>query len=137
MEKPMKKILIAEDDRVSRKFLSRLLKQYGECDQVVDGTEAIEAYMLAIKDKKTYDLICLDIMMPELDGIKVLKTIRELEVQSNVRDFNQAKIIMTTVLGEQHIIQSAFDFGCNAFASKPINLIKFKEQLKKIGFLPI
>jgi two-component system chemotaxis response regulator CheY len=133
----MKKILIAEDDRVSRKFLSRLLKQYGECDQVVDGTEAIEAYMLAIKDKKTYDLICLDIMMPELDGIKVLKTIRELEVQSNVRDFNQAKIIMTTVLGEQHIIQSAFDFGCNAFASKPINLIKFKEQLKKIGFLPI
>jgi two-component system chemotaxis response regulator CheY len=137
MEKPMKKILIAEDDRVSRKFLSRLLKQYGECDQVVDGTEAIEAYMLAIKDKKTYDLICLDIMMPELDGIKVLKTIRNLEVQSNVRDFNQAKIIMTTVLGEQHIIQSAFDFGCNAFASKPINLIKFKEQLKKIGFLPI
>lgn len=133
----MKKILIAEDDRVSRKFLSRLLKQYGECDQVVDGTEAIEAYMLAIKDKKTYDLICLDIMMPELDGIKVLKTIREIEVQSNVRDFNQAKIIMTTVLGEQHIIQSAFDFGCNAFASKPINLIKFKEQLKKIGFLPI
>lgn len=133
----MKKILIAEDDRVSRKFLSRLLKQYGECDQVVDGTEAIEAYMLAIKDKKTYDLICLDIMMPELDGIKVLKTIRNLEVQSNVRDFNQAKIIMTTVLGEQHIIQSAFDFGCNAFASKPINLIKFKEQLKKIGFLPI
>jgi two-component system chemotaxis response regulator CheY len=137
MEKPMKKILIAEDDRVSRKFLSRLLKQYGECDQVVDGTEAIEAYMLAIKDKKTYDLICLDIMMPELDGIKVLKTIRDLEIQSNVRDFNQAKIIMTTVLGEQHIIQSAFDFGCNAFASKPINLIKFKEQLKKIGFLPI
>ncbi|MDK2904541.1 MAG: two-component system, chemotaxis family, chemotaxis protein CheY [Eubacteriaceae bacterium] len=133
----MKKILIAEDDRVSRKFLSRLLKQYGECDQVVDGTEAIEAYMLAIKDKKTYDLICLDIMMPELDGIKVLKTIRDLEIQSNVRDFNQAKIIMTTVLGEQHIIQSAFDFGCNAFASKPINLIKFKEQLKKIGFLPI
>jgi two-component system chemotaxis response regulator CheY len=133
----MKKILIAEDDRVSRKFLSRLLKQYGECDQVVDGTEAIEAYMLAIKDKKTYDLICLDIMMPELDGIKVLKTIREIEVQSNVRDFNQAKIIMTTVLGEQHIIQSAFDFGCNAFTSKPINLIKFKEQLKKIGFLPI
>lgn len=133
----MKKILIAEDDRVSRKFLSRLLKQYGECDQVVDGTEAIEAYMLAIKDKKTYDLICLDIMMPELDGIKVLKTIREIEVQSNVRDFNQAKIIMTTVLGEQHIIQSAFDFDCNAFASKPINLIKFKEQLKKIGFLPI
>ncbi|WKY45821.1 response regulator [Eubacteriaceae bacterium ES2] len=133
----MKKILIAEDDMVSRKFLSKFLKPYGECDLVVDGIEAIEAYMLSIKDKKPYDLICLDIMMPKVDGIKVLKTIRDLELQNNVADHSQAKIIMTTVLGEQHIVQSAFDFGCNAYASKPIDLIKFKEVLEKIDFATI
>lgn len=130
----MKKILIAEDDMVSRKFLSKFLKPFGDCDLVVDGLEAIDAYLLSIKDEKPYDLICLDIMMPKVDGVKVLKTIRDLEVQNNVTEQNQAKIIMTTVLGEQHIVQSAFDFGCNAYANKPIDLIKFKEVLDKIGF---
>ena len=64
----MLKILIAEDDLISRKFLSKFLSQYGECDIVVDGLEAIDAYMLAMREKKPYDLICLDIMMPKLDG---------------------------------------------------------------------
>mgnify|MGYP003405830975 CR=1 FL=1 len=78
------KILIAEDDLVSRKYLNKVLNKIGECDLVVDGKEAIDAYMLAISENSAYDLICLDIMMPKIDGTKVLKTIRELEDQQGI-----------------------------------------------------
>lgn len=130
----MKRILIVEDDMVSRKFLSKFLSRYGDCDMVVDGLEAIDAYLMAEKDGFHYDLICLDVMMPKIDGIKVLKTIRDLEIQNGLADNEQCKIIMTTVLGETQIVQSAFDYGCNAYASKPIDMEKLTEVLRKIGF---
>ena len=131
----MKRILIMEDDMVSRKFLSKYLSRYGDCDLVVDGLEAIDAYLLAMKVGLAYDLICLDVMMPKIDGIRVLKTIRDLERQHQVPEMEASKIIMTTVLGETEIVKSAVDYGCNAYASKPIDMTKMTEVLIKIGFI--
>lgn len=131
----MLKILIAEDDLASRKFLSKLLSQYGECDTVVDGLEAIDAYMLAMREKSPYDLICLDIMMPKIDGVKVLKTIRELETQKGILPDKRAKVIMTTALGEAGLVQQAFEYGCDAYASKPIDTEKLIEVMKKLSLI--
>lgn len=131
----MKRILVVEDDMVSRKFLSKVLVQYGDCDLVVDGLEAIDAYLLALKEEKPYDLICLDIMMPKIDGVKVLKAIRDLENQRKIDSNEKAKIIMTTALGETEIVIKAFDYGCDAYASKPIDIEKLKEVLEKINFI--
>jgi two-component system chemotaxis response regulator CheY len=131
----MKRILIVEDDMVSRKFLSKFLSRYGDCDLVVDGLEAIDAYLLALKERLPYELICLDVMMPKIDGIRVLKTIRDLEKQNGINENDACKIIMTTVLGETQIVQSAFDYGCNAYASKPIDMVKMTAVLEKIGFI--
>lgn len=133
----MKKILIVEDDMISRKFLTRLLKQYGECDLVVDGLEAIDAYLLAIKENKPYDLICLDVMIPKLDGIKVLKTIRDLEHENSIPQFQSTKIVMTTALDDSEIFNNAFELGCDAYTSKPIDIIALKEVLGKIGIIGI
>lgn len=127
----MKRILIVEDDLISRKFLSKFMNRYGDCDLVVDGLEAIDAYLLATKEGVPYDLICLDVMMPKIDGIQVLKTIRDLEKQNGVNDNEKCKIVMTTVLGEILTVQSAFDFGCNAYASKPLDIAKLTEVLGK------
>jgi len=131
----MKRILIVEDDMVSRRFLSKFLSHYGDCDLVVDGLEAIDAYLLAEKDGAPYELICLDVMMPKIDGIRVLKTIRDLEKQNGIEENKRCKIIMTTVLGETDVVQSAFDYGCNAYASKPLDLTKLTAVLGKIGFI--
>ncbi len=128
------RILIAEDDLVSRKFLHKFLLQYGECDLVVDGLEAIDAYMLSIKEKKPYDLICLDIMMPKVDGTKVLKAIKDLETQLGILPENRAKIIMITALAETQIVEQAFEYGCDAYASKPIDTKKLVEVIEKLGF---
>lgn len=129
------KILIAEDDLVSRKYLNKVLSQYGECDLVIDGLEAIDAYMMSMRDKEPYDLICLDIMMPKIDGVKVLKTIRDLEKQENIPVDEKTKIIMTTALGETKVVQTSFEYGCDAYASKPIDVAKMLDVMKKIGLV--
>lgn len=127
------RILIAEDDMVSRQFLQKYLSRYGECDIVVDGLEALDAYMIALKDEQPYELICLDIMIPKVDGVKVLKNIRDMENQRKIPDEKKAKIIMTTALAETQFVQQAFEYGCNAYAAKPIDIEKLEEVLKKLS----
>lgn len=126
------RILIAEDDLSSRKFLFKYLSQFGECDLVVDGLEALDAILLSVKDNKLYDLICLDIMMPKIDGVKVLKNIRDIEEQRGIPQDKRSKIIMTTALAETQLVQKAFDEGCNAYAAKPLDLEKMTEVLQKL-----
>lgn len=127
------RILIAEDDLVSRKFLFKFLDRYGECDLVVDGLEALDACLLAIKEDKLYDLICLDIMMPKVDGVKVLKSIRDLEKQKGIAPEKRSKIIMVTALGETQLVQNAFEIGCDAYAAKPIDTVKLVKVLEDFG----
>ena len=69
------KVLIAEDDFISRKLLNTLLAPFGEVDIAANGKEAFTAVKMAIENNHPYDLICLDILMPELDGIMALKKI--------------------------------------------------------------
>lgn len=128
------KILIAEDDMASRKFLFKFLSYYGDCDITVDGVEALEAFIMAHEENQPYDLVCLDIMMPKLDGLKVLKKIREIETQRGVEDEKKVKIIMTTALNDTSDVYDAFNSGCEAYAAKPIDTEKFVEVMKKLGF---
>lgn len=129
------KILIAEDDFASRKFLFKFLSQYGECDMTIDGEETIDAFSLAHDEGKPYDLICLDIMMPKMDGIKVLKNIREIEDEKGIDERERVKIIMTTALNDVKNVFDSFETGCQAYASKPIDTQKLVEVMKKLGFL--
>lgn len=126
------RILIAEDDLVSRKFLFKFLSRYGECDLVVDGLEALDAFLMSIKENKPYDLVCLDIMMPKVDGVKVLKAIRDLETQKGILPEKRSKVIMTTALAETQFVQNAFEIGCDAYAAKPIDITKLMEVLQKL-----
>ena len=129
------RILIAEDDLVSRNFLSKFLSKYGECDLVVDGLETIDAFLMAMKDKDPYELICLDIMMPKVDGVKSLKAIRDLERQYGITPDRHVKIIMTTALAEAPLVRTAFEFGCDAYAAKPIDTKKLIEVMGKLGLI--
>lgn len=129
------KVLIAEDDFASRKFLLRFLQQYGECDVTVDGQEAIEAFEMAMEDEEPYDLICLDIMMPGVDGYEALKAIRKMEEERDVPESDRVKIIMTTALNDGRNVTKAFSLGCVAYAGKPIDKEKFLNELEKLGLV--
>ncbi|MCR5792127.1 MAG: response regulator [Lachnospiraceae bacterium] len=129
------KILIAEDDFASRKFMLRFLSKYGECDITVDGLEAVDAFLMALDADEGYDLVCLDIMMPALDGYQALKAIRDIEKERGIPEDKGAKIIMTTALNEGRNVMKAFELGCVAYAGKPIDQEKFESLLKKLELI--
>lgn len=129
------KILLAEDDFVTRKFMTGFLSKYGECDVTVDGMEAVDAFMMALEDDAPYDLVCLDIMMPVMDGYQALMGIRNLEMERNIPKEKQAKIIMTTALNDEKNVKMAFDLGCTVYSGKPIDQDKFELVLKKFGLV--
>lgn len=129
------KVLIAEDDFASRKFMLRFFEKYGECDVTVDGKEAVEAYKMAIECGEPYDLICLDIMMPEMDGHQALRAIRKIEEESGIAEDERVKIVMTTALSETRHVTKAFENGCTAYAGKPINQDKLEAMLKKFKLI--
>ena len=129
------RILVAEDDRISRTFLQKFMSQYGEVDVAVDGMEAVDLYMDSIKTQNPYDLLCLDIMMPKVDGLKVLKVIRQLEAQKKVSEEEHLRIIMMTALADVGDVDEAFRQGCDAYASKPVDTEKVEEVMKNLGLI--
>lgn len=129
------KILLAEDDFVTRKFMAGFLSKYGECDVTVDGMEAVDAFMMALEDDEPYDLVCLDIMMPVMDGYQALVGIRNLEKERNIPKEKSAKVIMTTALNDEKNVKMAFELGCTVYSGKPIDQERFEQALKKFGLI--
>lgn len=124
------KSLIVEDDRTSRLFLTKYLSRYGKCDEAVNGIEAIDLVTRALETRNYYDLVCLDIMMPKVDGLKTLKAIRDLEETLVSVGMRPARIIMTTALNDQATVQEAYRLGCDTYAWKPIEVDKFDQVLR-------
>ncbi len=128
------RVLIVEDDFVNRRLLQRYLLAYGDCDMAVNGREALTALELARQEGTPDDLICLDIMMPEMDGLKTLKALRRLEEAQGVPQ--TARVIMTTVCDDFDSVFKAFDRQCDAYLVKPVDRRKLTEHLKNMGLLP-
>ena len=129
------RILIAEDDFASRKVILKFLSVYGECNVTVDGMEAVDAFMMALEEDKPYDLICLDVMMPVMDGYQALKSIRKIEKEHGISEDDMAKIIMTTALNEEKNVKKAFELGCTVYCAKPIDMAKLKSTLEMLELI--
>jgi len=129
------KTLIVEDDFTSRLLLQELLKSYGPCHIAVNGKEAVEATAAALEDEP-YDLICLDIMMPEMDGQEALRRIREQEEARDILSSNGAKIVMTTALDDIKNVSAAYQSLCDGYLTKPIQKAKLLEELRKLELIP-
>lgn len=127
------KSLIVDDDFFSRRILQAMLVELGECHVAVDGKEAIFAFQQALAEEKPYDIICLDIMMPEMSGQDVLKEIRRIEEAKNILGDASVKIIMTTALDDSENIKIAFREQCESYLIKPISKSKLLKTLSDFG----
>ncbi len=114
----MAKILIAEDSSFMRNQLTEILNNAGFSDIIYaqDGQEAIEAYR-----KEEPDLVLLDVVMPRLNGIDVLKVLAP-----------QAKIIMVTVVGSKSMIGELKSIGASDYITKPFDPKTLVKKVKEI-----
>jgi len=128
-------ILIVEDSFVSRTVLQHLLEPYGDIHVAVNGKEAVEAVQVALDNGKPYDLLCLDIMMPEMDGQQALEEIRKVEDMHGIAGLDCCKVVMTTALSDAKNIMKAFRNQADGYLTKPYEAEKVKDELVKLELM--
>lgn len=119
-----KKILIIEDDTYTRELYEEVLKEAGfDIESAVDGEEGL------IKAQAGgYSLILLDIMMPKLDGIGVLKVLKEKAPQKA-----NGKIVLLTNLAHDPVIKEAMSLGAKSYLIKSdLNPEEFVKKVKSL-----
>src|ERR1035437_2510218 len=117
-------------------MLREILKRYGLPHVAMNGKEAVNAVNAALQSGNPYDLICLDIMMPEMDGQEALKRIRQLEAEAGVTAEKRAKVIMTTALADRGTVLEAIQSQCDYFLVKPIDSRALLDELRRLGLIP-
>lgn len=128
------RFLIVDDDFDSRKLLQKILRPYGECEVAVDGEEGVEAFKAALKEGAPYDLISLDILMPNLDGQQALREIREIEKEMGVPQDKLVKVIMITGLDDSQEVHDAFFLGdATSYIVKPIRKQILLDEVRSLG----
>ncbi len=128
------KSLVVEDDTLSRTLLQDLLSLHGVADAAEGGKAGIEAFREALDEKSPYDLVCLDIMMPDMDGHGVLRMIRMMEKSLGIKEEDAATVIMATALADRKNVVEASE-RCDAYLIKPLHKEKLFEKLKELGLL--
>ena len=128
------RVLICEDDLVSRKVLSRFLAPFGETVLAADGNEATKHFEEAVQANKPFDLILLDMVMPFKDGLETLKSVRDHERQAGTKE--PVKIIMLTGQGDSLQINQAKTIGISDYMLKPIEEVKLVRELQRLGLVP-
>lgn len=130
--------LVVDDDSFGRELLTSFLTEYAEVvDTAQDGAEAVRLFNQALRDGRPYHFICLDILMPVMNGQDALKQMRTIERDLGVVNNLEAIIIMTTALSSLEEIQKAIWHGdCNNYLVKPISQADLVALLKKYNLIP-
>ncbi len=114
--------LIVEDDFTSRKVLQKILSPFGEADIAVNGQEAVDAFTSSLAESRSYDVIFMDIMMPEMDGQEALRRIREIERIRGVQPSDEVRVVMTTALDDpKNVVEAYYKGGATSYVPKPID----------------
>ncbi len=115
--------------------MQEIMSSFGDCEIAEDGKKALELFTEAFNLNKPYEVIFLDIMMPEMDGQVVLNRIREIEAENGIVGLDAVKIIMTTALDDYDNIKSAFKNQAEGYLVKPIDKDKVVKTLLNLHLL--
>ena len=129
------KSLVVEDEPISRMLIVDILDRHGEVVACEDGSDAIKAFAEALESKKPFDLVCMDIMMPEMDGHEALRLIRKMECDASIPTDGCVKVIMITALDDSESVLRSYTGRCAAYCVKPIDVEEFYNHLDELGLL--
>ena len=132
-------ILLAEDDEGHAMLVTRNLRRAGVANEILlarDGQEALDLIAQNYHDAETSTgtpmLVVLDINMPRVDGIEVLRQLKQREVTA------QIPVIMLTTTDDPREVERCYELGCSVYITKPVEYEKFVEAVRRLGlFLQI
>jgi len=127
--------LVVDDAIMSRQVLRKILEKHCDCDEAVDGEEAVEFVRIALGERQPYDLIMLDISLPSVDGQEALRRIREVEDECGIMLGDGTTVVMTTGHGDARNVLNAFENQCEGYLVKPVNEEKVIKELTRLGLL--
>lgn len=128
------KILIVDDELVSRKVLVKTMESLGECVAVEDARKGLAEIDLAVKKDQPFDLVTLDVSMPGMDGRQLLQHIRKREAAAKISRSERVKVIMVTARMNMATIKDCIKIGCSGYLLKPVSKQQLFEALGKMGF---
>ncbi len=130
------KSLVVDDEVVSRKKMIKILGKYGACEEAENGAEAIEKFSInAVDGTELFDLVTLDITMPDINGVDVLKRIRDIEKDKSISKDKQVKILMVTASSQKETVRLSIEGGCDDYVIKPFNNQSMEIKLVRVGLL--
>lgn len=131
------KCLIVEDDSVSSMAMEQMMKKYGRCQVVSDGSQAVEQFQQSHVEQDPYNLILMDIMMPEVDGLQAVLDIRKSEAAMGITYLHRVKVVMTTALTDPRTVMKAlYEVDANSYLIKPIRAQKLEDELRALNLIP-
>ena len=128
------RILVVDDESVSRKVLQKALEAFGQCEEAEDGRQATAAFQRAWGESSPFDLLMLDLSMPDMDGKEVIHQIRRFERDMKVPNQGHTKIVMVTSHSEEDTVLACLRAGCNDFIVKPVDQEVLFKKLARLGF---
>lgn len=124
---PGKRILVVEDNELNMEIICTILENYGiETEQAVNGEEAVRRMEESVPGY--YDMIFMDIMMPEMDGLEATRTIRNLDRE----DCKKIPIYAMSANAFDEDVKRSLASGMNGHLSKPVNLQVLEKTLQKV-----
>jgi CheY-like chemotaxis protein len=118
------KVLVAEDNKFNQQVIKRMLERRGHTVRVVpNGSET-----LAALEQSAFDLLLLDVNMPEMDGLEVIKIIREREKTSG----KHLRVIALTALSGKRDRERCIEAGMDDFLPKPIRAAEVYAALERL-----
>lgn len=130
------RILIIDDDPAIRLLLSTYLKPYGTCVEAEHGAAGIQVFTNGLAQQQSFDLVCLDIQMPGLDGHATLRCLRAIEAGFGRLGRAGARILMATTRDTPRDVLAAFREQAEGYLVKPINTAQLREQLESLDIKP-
>jgi HD-like signal output (HDOD) protein/DNA-binding NarL/FixJ family response regulator len=128
------RFLVVDDDPVSLQKLKIILSELGECETATSGNEAVGYFVRNFNANTPFDLVALDIGLPDVKGTDVLVRLRQFE-QSFAGKGKRAKIIMITSHSDRESVQKSLKNGCNGYLVKPFNEDRIYNKLAELGWV--
>jgi len=127
------KSLIVEDDQISSQVLEKMISRYGSSDVAADGQKALDLFRQALESGRPYDLVFMDIMIPEIDGLQTVLAMRQLETSRALSLSQRVKVIMTSALDDPRTIMKAlYESDASSYLVKPIRMQAVEAELRAL-----